>query len=94
MIVFDDTLAGDAKLRLYRHSIGWEGDLSVVSSASAEPIPYDASEPLNVECRHFLECIETRRRPISDSAEALRVLSVLDACQRSLTTGNPTVPAL
>jgi UDP-2-acetamido-3-amino-2,3-dideoxy-glucuronate N-acetyltransferase len=33
---------------------------------------------------HFLESIKTRRRPRTDGHEAVRVLSVVDACQRSL----------
>lgn len=44
-------------------------------------------EPLLLECRHFLECLVSRRAPLTDGNEALAVLRVLHACQRSLETG-------
>jgi predicted dehydrogenase len=42
------------------------------------------TEPLEVQCRHFLECIATGKRPLSDGRSALRVVRVLEAAQRSL----------
>jgi predicted dehydrogenase len=42
------------------------------------------AEPLDLECRHFLECVAQGRRPITDGASALRVVKVLEAAQRSL----------
>ena len=41
-------------------------------------------EPLRIECRHFVECIATGRRPRSDEHSGLRVVRVLEALQRSL----------
>jgi predicted dehydrogenase len=41
-------------------------------------------EPLRIECRHFVECVQEGRRPRSDGASGLRVVRVLDALQRSL----------
>ena len=41
-------------------------------------------EPLEVECRHFVECVEQGKRPLTDGASALRVVRVLEAAQRSL----------
>jgi predicted dehydrogenase len=41
-------------------------------------------EPLEVECRHFLECVEAGVAPLTDGASALRVVRVLEAAQRSL----------
>ena len=87
MIVFDDNLAGPEKLLRYDHSIGWDGDLPTVSKAIGMPIPYSDDEPLLCECRHFLDCVENGKRPLSDVSEGIRVLSVLDACQRSLNSG-------
>lgn len=89
MIAFHDSVAGPEKLLLYRHVIGWNGDIPNVDRATAEPIPYDASEPLALECQHFLDCIATGAKPRSDASEALRVLSVLEACERSLELGGP-----
>jgi UDP-2-acetamido-3-amino-2,3-dideoxy-glucuronate N-acetyltransferase len=52
--------------------------------ANAEIVPLNSDEPLRIECRHFLDSIATRTAPLTDGKEGLRVLSVLDACQRSL----------
>jgi predicted dehydrogenase len=41
-------------------------------------------EPLEVECRHFLECIEGGKPPLTGGASALEVVRVLEAAQRSL----------
>ena len=41
-------------------------------------------EPLRIECRHFVECVQQGRQPRSDGASGLRVVRVLDALQRSL----------
>ena len=40
---------------------------------------------------HFAECIRTRRTPRTDGQNGLRVLKVLDACQRSLSAGGQPV---
>ena len=87
MIVFDDNSSGPDKLLRYDHSIGWDGDLPAISKAKGTPIPYSDDEPLLCECRHFLECVENGSRPRSDVTEGIQVLSVLDACQRSLNSG-------
>jgi UDP-2-acetamido-3-amino-2,3-dideoxy-glucuronate N-acetyltransferase len=89
MIVFDDVQTGPQKLQLYRHRVEWNGEIPAVSKAEAEHLPYDAAEPLGVECRHFLAAIAGGGQPRSDAAEGIRVLRVLDACQRSLASGQP-----
>lgn len=89
MIVFDDVQGGENKLRYYRHVVGWEGDLPSINKAEAEALAYGSEEPLNAECRHFLSCIEQGKTPTSNADEGIRVLQVLDACQRSLTSGQP-----
>jgi predicted dehydrogenase len=48
-------------------------------------------EPLEVECRHFVECVEQGKRPLTDGASALRVVRVLEAAQRSLECGGAPV---
>src|ERR1039458_3723440 len=46
----------------------------------------DAVEPLKEECRHFLECVASRRSPETDGLEGIRVLRVLNACQQAMET--------
>ena len=55
--------------------------------ADGEPVNLEQREPLRAECKHFLDCIETRTSPVSDGAEGLRVLRILDACQRAIVHG-------
>jgi UDP-2-acetamido-3-amino-2,3-dideoxy-glucuronate N-acetyltransferase len=52
--------------------------------ADAEPVALETEEPLRNECRHFLDCMVSRRSPLTDGREGLRVLRVLNACQKSL----------
>lgn len=83
MAVFDDT-APEHKLRVLKHPVEWREQTPVPRLTDAQPVPCEQVEPLRVECQHFLECIETRSTPYTDGEEALRVLEVLEACQRSL----------
>lgn len=82
MAVFDD-LAAD-KLLVYEHRVDWINRAPVARSAEPRVIPVEAVEPLRVECEHFLQCIRDRATPMTDGINGLRVLEVLDACQRSL----------
>jgi UDP-2-acetamido-3-amino-2,3-dideoxy-glucuronate N-acetyltransferase len=86
MAVFDD--AAEHKLVLYPHKVEWRNRIPAAVKADAEIVPLEAGEPLRTECRHFLDCLDSRTPPISDGAEGLRVLKVLDACQRALVRGN------
>ena len=85
MAVFDDT--SDNKLVLYPHKIEWKNRVPTAVKAEGEIVRLDSEEPLRAECEHFLECISTRKSPVSSGSEGLRVLQVLDACQRSLKDG-------
>jgi len=87
MAVFDDT--ADDKLIIYPHKIKWKKQIPTVVKADAESVSIEKAEPLRAECLHFLECISTRERPISDGKEALNVLRLLGRCQKSLEKGFP-----
>ncbi len=41
-------------------------------------------EPLNAECRHFIECIRKNKPPLTDGKDGLEVLKVLIGIQHSL----------
>lgn len=47
----------------------------------------DNTQPLALECRHFVECVRDRKTPRSDGRDGLRVLRVLSAAQQSLDSG-------
>ena len=82
MAVFDDM--AEHKLVLYPHRVEWKNRVPTAVKAQAEVVAFDVVEPLNEECRHFLDCVAQRKRPLTDAGEGLRVLRILDACQRSL----------
>jgi predicted dehydrogenase len=42
------------------------------------------AEPLRIECEHFIECIRSRREPVSGGANGLAVVRVLEGLQQSL----------
>ena len=85
MAVFEDT--AEHKLVLYPHRVEWKNRIPTAVKAKGEVVELDDREPLREECKHFLDCIESRTSPLSDGAEGLRVLRVLDACQRALRNG-------
>jgi UDP-2-acetamido-3-amino-2,3-dideoxy-glucuronate N-acetyltransferase len=87
MAVFDDTAA--EKLVLYPHKIEWKDRVPTAIKSEAIPVTLPQEEPLRNECQEFLNSMESRRAPLTDGAEGLRVLNVLRACQQALTAGKP-----
>jgi UDP-2-acetamido-3-amino-2,3-dideoxy-glucuronate N-acetyltransferase len=83
MAVFDD-VAPQNKLLLYEHGIEWIDRVPVPRKQEATPVEVTMAEPLKLECQHFLDCLESRSKPRTDGSSGLKVLKVLDACQRSL----------
>jgi len=84
MVAFNDAAHGEEKVLSYPHKLEWNGDIPHVSRAEAEPLPYGSQEPLRLECEAFLDAIRTGKPPPSNADEAVRVLQVLDACQRAI----------
>jgi predicted dehydrogenase len=51
-------------------------------------IPYiSSSEPLKLECSHFINCIARGEKPRSDGWAGLKVTSILEAAEKSLANG-------
>jgi UDP-2-acetamido-3-amino-2,3-dideoxy-glucuronate N-acetyltransferase len=84
MAVFDDTVPWEEKLQLYSHEVKWNEHVPVAHKAEAEYVTVEQDEPLRAECAHFLECIESGQPPRTDGNEGLRVLQVLNTCQKSM----------
>ena len=82
MAVFNDL--DEEKLWLYPHTIAWVGEIPVASKAERIAVPLAKEEPLRVSCAHFLDCVKTRKTPVTDGREGLAVLRVLQAAQASL----------
>ena len=87
MAVFNDVAPTAEKLLFYPHQAHWREGLPVISKAEAEAISFGEAEPLRQECETFLAAIAGDTHPPSDAAEGIRVLRVLDACQRALESG-------
>jgi UDP-2-acetamido-3-amino-2,3-dideoxy-glucuronate N-acetyltransferase len=83
MAVFDD-IEPEKKLVIYPHAIDWVGRQPVPRRAEGEVVAIENDEPLLAEDRHFLACVEARTPPLTGAECGVRVLRVLDACQRSL----------
>jgi len=91
MAVFDDT--AEHKLVLYPHKVEWKNRIPTAVKAKGEVVDLEEREPLRAECQHFLDCVESRTAPVTNGAEGLRVLRILDACQRALHNGGVALEA-
>ncbi len=49
----------------------------------------DLSEALKTEVAHFVECVQTGRKPMSDGEAGLRIVNILEAADRSIHSGKP-----
>ena len=95
MMVYDDI--GDAKIQIYDKGITKKtrdvafdqaenfGEFQLIQRAGDILIPQiHYIEPLQTECAHFVDCIETGKKPITDGRNGLGVIRVLEAAEQSL----------
>ena len=89
MVVFDDT----ATQKLVVHDKGFtrDGDAVELRQGNVEVPEVDGTEPLTLEAQHFVDCIRTGKRPISDGVSGTQVVSVLEYGQRSLALGGQVI---
>jgi predicted dehydrogenase len=88
MAVFDDIEASE-KLKIYNNhaevpTIRNYGDSIQVRFGDILIPRVDMSEPLKLECQHFLDCVRTRATPLSNGYDGLRVVRILEAAQQSM----------
>jgi len=91
-VIFDDRADWPDKLLLYRHDIVFRDGRPWAVNTDPIRFSVEPSEPLHEECAHFLCAVSTGITPRTDSAEALSVLSILDAASRSMKSGRHTAP--
>lgn len=84
MAVFDDSQDWDKKVQLYSHAVDIRDGIPDARKADVKNISILPTEPLRLECQHFIDCIRTGTPPRTDAVEGLRVLKVLDGAQKSL----------
>lgn len=94
MVVFDDL---KAEQRLKVHDKGVTAMACDGTDMTAVPMSYrygdivapylEMNEPLRVEDEHFVSCIQTGMRSLTDGDSGLDVVRVLEAAQRSMSEG-------
>lgn len=91
MASFDDV---NKELILYDQRVDIEKGQPVPVKGEGELVPFEANEPLKLECQAFLDAVKTRKPPLTDGVSGVAVLKVLQAAQRSLVmNGEPvTLP--
>lgn len=77
--VLNDTFK-ENKLEIYSRND--EGSITVEKPA------YSNDEPLRLECKHFLECIQHKQVPTTDGINGLQVVNYLEQCQEMLQAGS------
>jgi len=94
MVVFDD-LASEERIRI--HDKGVEAPADADGNLTEAPMSYrygdivapylEVNEPLRVEDEHFVDCIQTGMRPVTDGENGLAVVEVLEAAVLSFQQG-------
>jgi UDP-2-acetamido-3-amino-2,3-dideoxy-glucuronate N-acetyltransferase len=91
MLLFDELAADGAHLKHFAKSIAVRTGAPIKAfeylDAGASVIPVEAGQPLAAECREFLECIRRRREPRAGGKNAVTVLRVLEAAEKSQRAG-------
>jgi len=92
MVVYNDVSLGE-KIRIYDTGVSTTptdtfGEFQLSYRYGPITIPYiGMAEPLHAECQHFLSCVRSGERPLSDGMEGLAVVAVLEAACRSVESG-------
>lgn len=90
MAVFEDTRP-DRKLMLFNKQIELKNGVLEAAKPEGIAVECDTTEPLLVECTHFVDCVENETQPTTCGEEGVRVLRVLQACQLSLQLNGESV---
>lgn len=96
MVEFDD-VSSTEKLKIYNKGVErpatfteYAQFLSIRNGDIYLPhVPM--SEPLEQECAHFIECISQGKTPRTNGNSAMRVVEVLEAAQRSLSSNGAPI---
>lgn len=93
MVVYND-VAPNEKLRIYDKGVECPpytdsfADFQYAYRYGDIIIPnIQFTEPLRLECAHFVDCMAHGKRPITDGYNGLKVVEIIEAAQRSLRNG-------
>ena len=84
MAIFNDVAPFGEKLQLYPQNVEFDGPIPILKKEDLEFVDHSNTEPLHEECNHFLECIQSRKQPLTNAQSGIDVLKVLHACQQSI----------
>ena len=84
MAIFNDVAPFGEKLQLYPQNVEFDGSMPLLNKEDAKFVEHADTEPLREECSHFLDCIQSRKQPLTDAQSGIDVLKVLHACQQSI----------
>lgn len=80
-LIFDDTKTWSEKL-LYNPSI--VTSKNSIINAPIEKIKIQENEPLKSELKEFIDCIYSRKSPLTDHQEAVKVQTVMDMIDKKI----------
>jgi predicted dehydrogenase len=93
MLVYDDTNTNEP-IKIYDKSVmkrkydkeykSFQEYQLIIKNGQVDIIQVDMQEPLKIECQHFIDCITSSTRPLTDGENGLTVLSVLAAIDKSI----------
>ena len=88
MAVFDDTESVE-KLKIFDKGVSgvsYEsyGDSLTIRFGDIKIPHVSMTEPLRAECKHFIDCIMQDKQPLTDGADGVRVVRILEAAQKSM----------
>jgi predicted dehydrogenase len=90
MIIYDD-ISTDAKIQIFdkgarqSEQTGSFGEFQLLLYSGDVLIPkIKFIEPLSMECTHFIECMKSEAKPLTDGENGLEVVRVLEAAQKSM----------
>jgi UDP-2-acetamido-3-amino-2,3-dideoxy-glucuronate N-acetyltransferase len=84
MAIFNDVAPFGEKLQLYPQNVEFDGATPLLKKEDAEFVEHADSEPLREECKHFLDCIQSRQQPLTNAQSGIDVLTILHTCQESI----------
>jgi predicted dehydrogenase len=90
MATFDD-MEAERKLTIYDKGFDPTSDSYVARAGEIRSPLVPATEPLRLECEHFIECVREGRAPRSDGQSGLRVVRILEGLQRELDVSRRSV---
>lgn len=83
--VFDDVKPWEQKVVFYENHLELKDGMFVVSGdRQGQMTPLLPAEPLRLELEAFITCIEQKTSPITDAEDAISVIRILEAVDRSL----------